>query len=100
MASTVGRYTISSPATSQLLREALDEAINTGSRSLELTATDIDTGEEVSLVFTLTQARYREMSAEYVGELQDKGVATIVAFTHSDLGHTPARLTLVRRDTP
>jgi hypothetical protein len=99
MASSVGRYIIVSPATSQLLREILDDAIDNGSRTINITAAHED-GAKIDAIFTLTQARYRDMHAEYLGELHDNGVATIVAMTHPDLGDTPARLTLVRRDTP
>mgnify|MGYP006136702745 CR=1 FL=1 len=100
MAANLGRYTITFPATSRELRKLLDVAIDEGSRTIGLTLMDIDTHENLEAEFTLGQARYRDMSAEYVGQLDDHGVATIVAVTHTDLNDTPARLTLARRSTP
>lgn len=100
MASSLGRYIITSPATSQELRDMLDAAIDEGSRTVRLSLSDIDTHETAETEFTLTQARYRDMSAEYIGKLPDQTAATIIAMTHTDLSSTPARLTLVRRITP
>ena len=100
MASSLGRYKITSPATSRDLREMLDAAINEGSRTVRLSLSDIDTHEIIDTEFTLGQARYRAMSAEYIGKLSDHGAATISAMTHTDLSGTPAQLTLVRRPTP
>jgi hypothetical protein len=100
MAASLGRYVITSPATSRELREHLDAAINEGSRTAGLALSDLDTHETLQIEFTLVQARYRDMSAEYIGKLPDQGAATITAMTHPDLSDTPARLTLVRRPTP
>lgn len=100
MAASLGRYTITSPATSRELRDVLDAAIDEGSRTARLVLTDIDTHETFEIEFTLIQARYRDMSAEYLGKLPDQSAATINAMIHPDLSDTPARLTLVRRNTP
>lgn len=100
MAAGLGRYTITSPPTSRELRDLLDAAIDDGSRKVRLVLADIDTHETLETEFTLGQVRFHNMSAEYIGKLNDHGVATIIAMTHPDLKDTPARLTLVRRPAP
>lgn len=100
MASTLGRYLVATPETSQAFRNALQNAIDDGSLQLPLVLTDIETHESLETVFTLSQTRYRAMSTEFVGTLQDRGIATVVAMTHPELSDSPARLTLVRRSTP
>lgn len=100
MAASLGRYTITSPATSKELRDQLDAAIDEGSRTARLVLSDIDTNGTFEVEFTLIQAQYRNMSAEYVGKLADQSAATITVMIHPDLNDTPARLTLVRRTAP
>ena len=100
MAASLGRYRITSPATSELFRAAMRRAIDDGSRRIDLVLVDIDTQKTLEIEFTLERTVYREMSAEYLGRLADNGVATISATTHTDLNDTPAHLTLVRRVTP
>jgi hypothetical protein len=100
MAPGMGRYLISSPATSAELRDALQAAIDAGTRTVPLSCTDIDSQETAQFEFRLVQTRYREMSTEFLGTLADQSTATIVVMTHPDLSSTPARLTLARRHTP
>ena len=100
MAPDQGRYIISSPASSAEIRDALQEAIDNGSRTVQLTCTDTESQETVMFEFKLVQTRYREMSTEFLGALSDHSIATIIAVTHPDLSSTPARLTLSRRTTP
>lgn len=100
MAPDQGRYIISSPASSVEIRDALQEAIDNGTRTVQLTCTDTETQETVMFEFKLVQTRYREMSTEFLGKLPDHSTATIIAVTHPDLSSTPARLTLARRSTP
>lgn len=100
MASSMGRYIISSPATSFEVRELLRAAEDDGNSTVPLTASDATTHETLEIEFMPTQMRPRGMSTEYIGMLADGGIASIMVMTHPDLSDTPAQLTLVRRITP
>ena len=100
MAPNLERYTLTFPETSRSLRHAMRAAIDDGSRRIEIVLFDEISLSVVAAEFRLRQTRYGDVTTEYLGELSDHGIATIIAETHPDLEATPARLTLARRPTP
>ena len=100
MATNLGRYIITEPATSREFRELLREAIDDGSRVIRITMSGVDDETTSQDEFRLIQSRYSQLSVEYIGKLSDHGTATVIAMTHTDFSDAPAQLTITRRATP
>lgn len=100
MATRYGRYTITSPATSREVIEALETASKDGTLKANFEMTDPETNEVTNITFIISRSRPAEMVIEFVGKLDNGSTATIGAFTHPDLNGTPAKLRLVPQPTP
>lgn len=97
---TAVRYVVTSPATSRTLRDALQEAINRGDRTISITAESSLGDTKIEFEFILERNRYNEVGVQYSGQIAGLGFASVTAFTHPDMADEPATLAFIRRHTP